>query len=343
MATSPSATRRNLPWDSGYHRFFEHPEVIHDLLQGFAPAALGQEIRLEQPEIYKTDFYSQHFEKRDGDLLFRFPRRGRPGQAWLWFLLELQLQPDRFMPLRVMTYLSLLQEHLVQQHGLKAGDKLPPVFAMVFYHGPRPWREPTALRPPIDLPPDSPLSAWQPQMQFWLIQEQYADVPLEGQTNLAALLMALNQCRDAEQLTRVLARFDQVTHVERHAQLRALLLSWSLHVLDRKHKLKVRREHYQSLLEDQAMGLEYYADQIVHELETRGEARGEARGQQRGLLQARRQDLLELLELRFGPAPEWEALVQSTEDQASLQRWFRAAVVAPDAEALREALEALRS
>ncbi len=82
--------REQVPWDGGYHLLFEHPRLMKDLLRGFMPREVLAEVDVEGVEREKTDFYTDGFQKRDGDMLLKLPRRGG-GEAYLWFLLEFQV------------------------------------------------------------------------------------------------------------------------------------------------------------------------------------------------------------------------------------------------------------
>ena len=68
-------------------------------------------------------------------------------------------------------------------------------------------------------------------------------------------------------------------------------------------------------------------------------AQGEATGRAEGKAEARRADLLRLLELRFsGPVTaEVTAAIEAQADPERLARWFDAAATAPSWEAFRAA------
>ncbi|MCK0164341.1 Rpn family recombination-promoting nuclease/putative transposase [Marinobacter sp. S6332] len=54
----------------------------------------------------------------------------RWGESWLYvyLLLEFQSTVDKYMAVRVMSYLGLLYQDLIRQKHLTANGKLPPVF-----------------------------------------------------------------------------------------------------------------------------------------------------------------------------------------------------------------------
>ncbi|MEN8215698.1 MAG: Rpn family recombination-promoting nuclease/putative transposase, partial [Pseudomonadota bacterium] len=59
--------------------------------------------------------------------------RLRCGKSWLYvyLLLEFQSSVDNFMAVRIMVYIGLLYQYLVDTQEMTAKDKLPPVLPLV--------------------------------------------------------------------------------------------------------------------------------------------------------------------------------------------------------------------
>jgi hypothetical protein len=108
-------------------------------------------------------FHAETGDRRDGDMIWRIPRRDG-GDTYL-LLLEFQSSSDRWMPLRVLAYASLLWQHLVDGKRLLPNGRLPPIMPVVLFNGDRRWAAPLALCELIGLPSDSPLWQWQPAMR----------------------------------------------------------------------------------------------------------------------------------------------------------------------------------
>jgi predicted transposase YdaD len=71
-------------------------------------------------------------------------------------------------------------------------------------------------------------------------------------------------------------------------------------------------------------------EQWLAEGEARGEARGEAKGLVRGKVEGKAEALVCLLAERFGAvAPSWQKRIRGAE-LATLEHWFKRAIVAPD-------------
>ncbi len=294
-------------------------------------------------------------------MLLKLPRR-TGGDAYLWLLLEFQVRPERFMALRVLVYVVLLYEHLLRTEVVGSLGKLPPVFAVVFYHGERKWSAPTQLGGLIDLPPESPLQPWQPEGRFYLLKEQVLQTgPVETCTNAAELLIRLNQCRDASAFALVIKRLAQVLSVEDDRQLNRLLVHWIHGVLLCKHDIDLRPEDVKPLMEEHTVGLEQYAEEIIKgfkdmgleegraighaeglaEGHAEGRAEGHAEGRLQGVEQGQREALLMMLDVRFGGAEPWEGLVELGVESGQLQALIRLAIAAQDKGAFVEAAKEL--
>ncbi len=329
--------RQQIPWDGGYHLLFEHPRLMKDLLRGFVPREVLKEVDVEGLEWEKTDFYNDHFKKRDGDMLVKLRRRDG-GDAYLWFLLEFQVRSEWFMSVRVGTYIFWLYEHLMRTLGLRSGDELPPVFAMVFYHGADPWTAPRGLDGLIGLAQRSPLWPWQPQVQFLLLEEQKVDTEaVVGEQNLAGVLIRLNQCRTSQDFARVIEEMGRVVAGDGDRELRRLLVEWIGTVLTRKHKVKLSKREIEPLLEGKPMGLEHNIDAIIEDFKRVGREEGF----EKGLLSGREEALLTVLEARFGASQSWGAVLEAVEGSGSAGEALRLASTAANKQAFEAALQEL--
>src|SRR5690606_11394021 len=94
-------------------------------------------------EKMNGSYVTDDLRSRHADAIWRV----RWGSDWLYIylLLEFQSTVDRFMPVRVLSYTSLLYQDLIRQKALGRDGKLPPVLPIVLYNGEARWRAPTRL------------------------------------------------------------------------------------------------------------------------------------------------------------------------------------------------------
>jgi hypothetical protein len=186
--------------DALYHRFFSDPAVVAQLLREFVAGPWLDGLDLDGMERLNTKFHADTGERREGDLVWRIPRRDG-GDAYVMLLLEFQSTPDPWMALRMLVYAGLLWQQLVREQRLMPDGRLPPILPIVLYNGEPRWRAPVDLRELIGLPEASPMWQWQPRSRYYLIDEgAFSPGDLEERDGLPALLFRLENWSDPAKL-----------------------------------------------------------------------------------------------------------------------------------------------
>jgi len=85
------------------------------------------------------------------DIIWRVRFKDR--WIYLYLLLEFQSTVDDWMPVRILTYLGLLYQDLINQGSIAAGEKLPPVLPIVLYNGKPRWHVATDINELIEPAP----------------------------------------------------------------------------------------------------------------------------------------------------------------------------------------------
>jgi predicted transposase YdaD len=85
-------------------------------------------------EVFKDSFVSDNLLERHDDIIWRV-RWGQKKWLYVYLLLEFQSSIDDFMAVRIMVYIGLLYQYLIDSQKLQAKDKLPPVLPLVIYNG----------------------------------------------------------------------------------------------------------------------------------------------------------------------------------------------------------------
>ncbi len=120
------------------------------------------------------------------------PERLSPSSdfAW-WMLIEFQSRVDKYMALRVMVYVGLLNQDLIKRGEVLADGRLPPVLPIVLYNGSQRW---SAVSDVDDLIPPLPglVEQFKPRLKHLLIDENaYTDNELASLKNLAAAVFRI--------------------------------------------------------------------------------------------------------------------------------------------------------
>lgn len=124
--------------DHSYKLLFSHPEMVKDLLTGFVKEEWVNQLDYSTLEKVSSTYVADELRDREGDVIWRV----RWGESWLYvyLLLEFQSTVDRYMAVRVMSYLGLLYQDLIRQKNLTPSGKLPPVLPVVLYNGEKRWK-----------------------------------------------------------------------------------------------------------------------------------------------------------------------------------------------------------
>jgi hypothetical protein len=320
--------------DSLYHRLFDHPEMVAELVREFLAGPWLDDLDLDGMTRENAKYHAATGDRRDGDMVWRIPRRDG-GDTYLMLLLEFQSTSDHWMALRVLAYASLLWQHLVNEKRLPPDGRLPPILPVVLYNGDRRWTAPLALYDLVGLQGDSPLWQWQPSMRYEVVDEgAFAEDDLARRDALLALLFRLESASDPEQLVvlvdAVLGWF------RRHPGFAAVRPAFTAllgaimaplapavrvpdELLEVRNMLATRAEAWkqQWLLEGEQKGRQ----EGHREGEQKGRQEGRQEGRQKGRQEGEAALLLRLLERRFGVLPGWARDRIAAADTAALEEW----------------------
>ncbi len=125
-------------YDSIFKNLFKSKLAIKDLLFHFIDEAIIKEIDFESIQLLPTVLNHKSKRSRIGDLIFRVKLNHR--QVFMVFIIEFQLTINKFMALRLNTYVSLTLEYLLASSNILKDDKLPPIIPIVLYNGKRKWQ-----------------------------------------------------------------------------------------------------------------------------------------------------------------------------------------------------------
>ena len=99
--------------DLSYRLFFSHVRMVCDLLREMIGEAWVELVDFASAERVNASFVSEKRKNRESDAIWKFRRRDSDDPVYVYVLLEFQSRPDRYMPVRLMTYVGLLYEHLI--------------------------------------------------------------------------------------------------------------------------------------------------------------------------------------------------------------------------------------
>jgi len=176
--------------DHSYKQLFSHAELVRDLLTGFVQEAWIDDLDLSTLEKTNSSYVSDDLREREDDTIWRV--RCRDEWIYVYILIEFQSTVDRFMAVRLMTYIGLLYQDLIRTDALLDNGKLPPVLPLVLYNGKQRWSSAISVQ---DLIQDVPggLSKYRPTLTYLLLDESRHDMQGVSADNLVAAIFRLEQ------------------------------------------------------------------------------------------------------------------------------------------------------
>ncbi|WP_435103475.1 Rpn family recombination-promoting nuclease/putative transposase [Arhodomonas sp. AD133] len=215
--------------DHSYRLLFSHPVMVADLIRGFVHEDWVAQVDFTTLERVNQSFVTDNLLDREDDIIWRVRWRG----SWLYvyLLLEFQSTNDRFMAVRMLTYVGLLYQELVRGDQVTDEDTLPPVLPLVLYNGDRPWRAPTSMAELIETVPGG-LEHYRPTLNYLLLDEGALDEhDLPSVRNLAAALFRLERSRGPGDLRAVITALADWLAAPEQTGLRRAFTVWIKRVL----------------------------------------------------------------------------------------------------------------
>ena len=294
----------NSPHDHGYKLLFSQPKVVEELLRGFLPAAWIRRLDFTTLRRGSGSVVTDVLRERHDDVIWSLSWRdskGKEHRFWIYLLLELQSKPDRYMAVRLLTYVGLLLQDLIRTKQLEPGGLLPPVLPIVLYHGkPRWW-------PRLDLaslfaPVPHEVKRYLPQLSYRLLDAGRLPLDRPGlQDNLVAAALRLETAEAREAVSRL-----EDLRVLVPADLRRIFDIW-LDGRFRRYPFGAKLPPGTINLESGTMLEETFKEweqKMLSQGRREGRREGRQEGRQEGEVQGIQKVALDMLRQRFGPVPK---------------------------------------
>lgn len=311
--------------DRAYHRLFSEPALVEDLVRHFVHEPWVEQLDFSSMERINTKFHSEALERRDGDIIMRIPFRDEARkEIYLFLLLEFQSTEDKWMALRFGTYVHLFYEQLVREKRLSPDGRLPPVFPLLLYNGDTHWQAATHLRDLISLPPNTPLWSYQPGMRYYLVDE--SRYPEGKGDSKSGFIMRMENARAPEDFKAALEALSLVVppHLD---SLRRAVAVWIIHVIAPHRGIQLSLAQTEDLNEVKDMlatRVEQWEKDIL------------AKGIEKGMEKGESALLTKMLELKYGPLPQWTQDKIAAANAQTIEKW---ATKLLDAQTLEEVFE----
>ena len=152
--------------DKTWRKFFSHPDMLKELLEGYIAEEFIREINFEKIEKLNNTYITKKFKKRETDLIVKLLTY-KGVETYIYLLLEFQSTVDKYMALRLLNYITLFYQDLIDQGQVK--DKLlPAVFPVVLYTGEDKYTASLNIEELIEKPYEK-LEKYIPKFQYYKV------------------------------------------------------------------------------------------------------------------------------------------------------------------------------
>ncbi len=306
------------PHDALFRAIFSQPCYAAEELRTVVPREVLAELDLAALRPREGSFIDEGLRASSADLLFSVGLK-RGGTGFVYVLFEHQSTLDPRMPWRLLQYQARIWErHLAEQPN---ESTLPPILALMLHQGPRPWPAPPRFVTMLAVHERLRAALERRHLDFEFLLDDLAtqtDAQILGRASDAVVRLTLLALRNGRAHPRL---FEHVAGVmqELENELRGPAVVSALARLAR-YVLEVGDASPAVIRSAFAAALSPRIRSSV--MSTADMLRAE------GHLEARRESLLDQLEIKFGPvdAPTRSRIEHATNEQ--LVAWLRRVVVA---------------
>ena len=318
--TDPSTDKRKkTKYDPSYRRLFSHPRMVEDLLKRYVAGEWLDQLDFSTLELVPAHYVdAKTLEDRENDLIWRLRSRDDEDDwFYVFIMLEFQSTVERFMGIRVLCYLMLFYQSLIQAGHLTQDGKLPPVLPVVLYNGRRPW---TAKVQTADLIDELlGLGEFIPRFKYLVIDETHlTEEELGPLDNPVTAVFQLEQIRGPDQVRQVIETLLDILDDPELRDLYEDFLGFINAVVIPARLQGQNVLEANDLLEVRSM----FAERVMEWTQE-----WKAEGVEEGRLEGRQEGKMELLrsqfELRFGVLPGWAIERLQKADPETIDRWGR--------------------
>ncbi|MBS0288202.1 MAG: Rpn family recombination-promoting nuclease/putative transposase [Proteobacteria bacterium] len=182
-------------YDHALKLLFSHPIMIESLIKGFVPEAWTKQLDFSSLQKVSVKHVTDDLRTRESDIIWKIDFKKK--SLYIICLLEFQSAIDKFMAVRVLTYIGLIYQDLIRHEHIEKVDELPPVFSLVLYTGSKIWDAPTKLKDCFSYAIPESLRKYQPNIEYAILdigQIDLGEYNFEEDNIVSSLVELENVC-----------------------------------------------------------------------------------------------------------------------------------------------------
>ncbi len=296
--------------DTGYKEIFSYPEMVQQLIEGFAPKEIAKLFDFSTLKQHSGHYVTPMFDSKAEDVVWSVQAQldeEQKVEIYLYILLEFQSKVDHTMPLRFMHYIANFYSHLYKNQNLKPTEPLPPVFPIVLYNGNPRWTAKTDMADMIHPVPDI-LKPYQPHLNYYLVDEgRYTEAQLEQIETPMSAVFSLENATDDQKMARAILRASKIIQLqqgERRETINKVLTRWLKRHLQRLGLgINIESSIDSLTAEETSMlveNMENWKERLIQQSIQKGIQKGKQEGKLEGKLEGKRESARSLILVKFG-------------------------------------------
>ena len=325
--------------DFRYKKLFSHPKMVEELLTSFVKDEFISQLDFSTLEQINKSFVTSSYTGKESDIIYKIRLKDRR-EIFIYLLLEFQSTVDKYMALRILRYICELYEFIIKERGDRKFRKLPAVLPVMLYNGDEPWTAVTQFAELVEMSLPEHLI---PHIEYIKIAENEYDESelIEIRNAVSALFLTENSGFDnlAEQFGNILKLVNnEDENIAEH------FFSWLLNYLkgndilldDIAGRIDKLSEGKDMLATSIQKSREYWTQVGRQSGMQQGIQQGMQQGMQKGQVEMAKQDVLEVLELKFPPLPYMvREKIEYCDDLNTLKDLHRQAILADSIDDLK--------
>jgi predicted transposase/invertase (TIGR01784 family) len=307
----PSAALRA----SFFRATFARHDVAADFARHYLPPNIVETLDLETLQPVKDSFVDDELRDHFTDLLYE-TRLQADTLAYVYLLFEHKSYSEPWVAFQLLRYMVRIWEYVLEQRQVTI---LPPIIPLVVYHGEERWRVDRRFHKLVTACP--PLADYVPDFRYELYDlSTYSDEELVGAVNLQVVMFLLKHIFDKDWhsiLPRIMRLLKELARAESGLAYVEQALRYLAAAARTLQRADLEEAVQQTFPKTGGALMQTIAQTWVEE------------GIERGAVQATRDNILELLEIRFGTVPDRVAVaLAGGETLAQLKAIHRQAAMA---------------
>ncbi len=302
------------PHDRFFRATFARREVAADFARHYLPPSVVEHLNLETLQAAKDSFVDEELREHFTDILYE-TRLKDDTLAYVYLLFEHKSYSDPWVAFQLLRYMVRIWEHVLEQRCV---TRLPPIIPLVVYHGEQHWHVDGRFRKLVTAYP--PLADYVPDFRYELYDlSMYSDEEIVGAVNLRLLLFLQKHISDKDWYTtlpRIMALLKELAQAENSMEYVKIALRYMAVAARSLQREELAQAVKQTFPETGGVLMQTIAQTWIEE------------GVERGAVQTTRENILDLLEIRFGIVSDrvTQALA-GVDDLARLKALHRRAVL----------------